>query len=115
MGLLDSVKKGFTDAVNFSTGKTTLDAIGGGDFMSVVPGIGDAMAAKDQNKANLAAADRAMQFSERMSSTAYQRAAKDMEAAGLNRILSYANPASAPKALHLRSTPRPNQVSEISL
>lgn len=51
--------------------------------------IGTAKLSQDQ-------ANRQMDFQERLSGTAYQRAAADLEAAGLNRILALGSPASTP-------------------
>lgn len=54
---------------------------------------------------NIKLAEKQMRFQERMASTQYQRAADDLEAAGLNRVLALGSPASAPQGA------RPNIIS----
>lgn len=61
-----------------------LAAVGG----ALIGGIGNYVGQKETNEQNLTLGREQMQFQERMSNTAYQRAVKDMEAAGINPMLA---------------------------
>lgn len=99
-----------------NTGKTIAQASSGS--LSAVLGpigsiagnlLGGLISSRGQraaNQRNIALAREQMRFQERMASTQYQRAAKDLEAAGLNRILALGQPAAAPQGA------RPNLINE---
>lgn len=91
MGFFDSVKKIAGPVTGSLPGTDTFLGNFGDtdDFLSMIPGIGDSMAAKTQNAANIKAAQNQMAFQERMSNTAYQRSMADMKKAGLNPMLAF--------------------------
>lgn len=87
-------------ATGLSTGGAGAASAGIKGLLSAVPGVIGGMLGfggqKDANKKNLQIAREQMAFQERMSNTAYQRASKDLDAAGLNRILALGSPATTP-------------------
>lgn len=72
-------------------------ALAAADFGANLFGsISNRDAQKKANEQNLQIALMNLIFQDKMSRTAYQRAAQDLEAAGLNRVLALGGPASTP-------------------
>lgn len=78
----------------------TLGKIGASGWLgpaaNLVGGFLGQQGAEEQNRTNIKLARENRDWQERMANTAYQRAATDLEKAGLNRILSLGSPASTP-------------------
>lgn len=94
MGLFDKAKNLIAPGSGGGSipGANQFDFIGANSkdsILRMIPGIGDAMAADDANRANARHAYNQMAFQERMSNTAYQRAMEDMKKAGLNPMLAF--------------------------
>ena len=82
---------------------------GGGSLLGGIFGAHSARRAQyRQMRFNAQEAEKDRAFTERMSSTAAQRAAADYEAAGLNRILALGQPASTPSGSRASTSIDPN-------
>jgi len=79
---------------------------------SVIGGLFGAKGQRDANQANARQAALNRAFQERMSNTAYQRSAQDLEKAGLNRILALGSPASTPGGAQARFENTKKQLGE---
>jgi hypothetical protein len=67
-----------------------------GGFAGILGAAGSAIGSLWTNKQQKAQASKQMDYQTYMSNSAYQRAARDLEKAGLNRILAIGSPASTP-------------------
>lgn len=76
------------DVLRGATGQDVSDADLTNIGLSMIPGVGSYLGAKEANQANAQQSQQQMAFQERMSNTAHQREVADLKAAGLNPILS---------------------------
>lgn len=94
-----SIQSGDTSNSGFSSFASGI----GSSLVNAIPVVGPILGglfgmsgAKDTNRQAREIAREQMSFQKYMSNTAYQRAAKDLQAAGLNRVLALGNSASSP-------------------
>lgn len=73
-----------------------LGALGGALLGGLGGSVGDLLGIGLQGYYNGKSADKQMLFQEKMAGSQYQRAAADLEAAGLNRVIALGSPAASP-------------------